>query len=95
MKVALVTALVLALISLVIIVVVALANAKTTAVPAPAPSVEVEDCDAGDRKKKDVADCGIGVLIDPKKSTAPVVKPTTAKPVPAVTWCVRTATRRC
>jgi hypothetical protein len=67
---------------------------KGAPVPASTPVVEqTEDCDKGDRAKRDVEDCGIGVLLDPgKKTTAPAVKPTTK---PAVTRCTPTRTRRC
>lgn len=63
--------------------------------PAPQTTVtpvvqETEDCDDEDRAKRQVEECGIGVLIDPRKSTKPVV---TTKP--PVTRCTPTRTRKC
>ena len=67
---------------------------KGAPVPASTPVVEeTSDCDDEDKAKRDVQDCGIGVLINPgKKTTAPVVKPTTK---PAAPKCTPTRTRRC
>ena len=71
---------------------------RGNAAPAPQTTVtpvvqETEDCDDEDRAKRQVEECGIGVLLDPgKKSTAPVVKPTTKPPV---TRCTPTRTRKC
>lgn len=67
---------------------------KGAPIPATTPVVEeTEDCDEEDRAKKQVDECGIGVLIDPRKSTKPAV---TTKPVaPVQTRCTPTRTRRC
>ena len=66
---------------------------RSNAAPAPQTTVEQEDCDAEDRRNKEVEDCGIGVLLDPgKKSTAPALKPTTKPPV---VRCTPTRTRKC
>lgn len=71
---------------------------RGNAAPAPQTTVtpvvqETEDCDDDDRAKRQVEECGIGVLIDPRKSTKPVA---TTKPVaPVQTRCTRTTTRRC
>lgn len=68
---------------------------RGNAAPAPRTTVtpvvqETKDCDDEDRANREVEDCGIGVLIDPRKSTKPVV--TTKAPV---TRCTPTRTRKC
>ena len=63
---------------------------RGNAAPAPQTTVEQEDCDAEDRRNREVEDCGIGVLIDPRKSTKPVV---TTKP--PVTRCTKIPARKC
>lgn len=93
MKIALLVAGLLTMIVVIFLCTAMFSSNKGAPVPASTQQMEQEDCDAEDRRNKEVEDCGIGVLLDPgKKTTAPAVKPTTKPPV---TRCTPTRTRRC
>ncbi len=94
MRIALLVAGLLTMIVVIFLCTAMFSSNKGAPVPASTPVVEqTEDCEKGDRAKRDVEDCGIGVLLEPgNKTTAPAVKPTTKPPV---TRCTPTRTRRC
>lgn len=68
---------------------------RGNAAPAPQTTVtpvvqETKDCDDEDRANREIEDCGIGVLLDPGKSTKPV-----ATTKPPVTRCTKIPARKC